>query len=111
MIFMFGLPGYRSNRQAMPSILAGRKVLDELEEAGLTATAGISTGVCFCGLVGHPMIRCEYAVMGGEPRCHETSARCTPTLLNPYREYLFLLLYRKSFFGHLIFAIRISKMF
>jgi hypothetical protein len=65
MIFAFGLPGYRSNRQATPCILAGRKVLEIMKVAGVRGTAGITTGMCFCGLVGDPRIRCEYAVMGG----------------------------------------------
>eukprot|EP00873_Tetraselmis_striata_P020689 jgi/Tetstr1/440953/TSEL_029222.t1 len=64
MIFVFGLPGYQSNRQSVPSIIAARKVLQHLSGAGIHGSAGISAGTCFCGLVGNPNIRCEYAVMG-----------------------------------------------
>ena len=65
MIFVFGLPGYRSNVQSVACIRSAGKVLDLLAEAGLKGTAGVSMGVCFCGLVGNPRTRCEYAVMGG----------------------------------------------
>eukprot|EP00873_Tetraselmis_striata_P038272 jgi/Tetstr1/458536/TSEL_044939.t1 len=71
MIFVFGLPGYRSHRQTLPCILATGKVLDLVATLGVAATAGVSMGACFCGLVGHPGIRCEYAVMGGE--AHEAT--------------------------------------
>eukprot|EP00873_Tetraselmis_striata_P033056 jgi/Tetstr1/453320/TSEL_040311.t1 len=64
MIFVFGLPGYQSNRQSIPSIMAARKVLQHLAGAGIHGSAGISAGTCFCGLVGDPNVRCEYAVMG-----------------------------------------------
>eukprot|EP00873_Tetraselmis_striata_P026006 jgi/Tetstr1/446270/TSEL_033814.t1 len=64
MIFVFGLPGYQSNRQSVPGIIAARKVLQHLSGAGIHGYAGISAGTCFCGLVGNPNIRCEYAVMG-----------------------------------------------
>jgi hypothetical protein len=66
MIFVFGLPGYRGKQQCTPAILAARKVLDQMSKAGVRGTAGITSGTCFCGLVGDPRIRCEYAVMGGE---------------------------------------------
>ena len=65
MIFVFGLPGYRSNVQSVACIRSAGKALDLLAEAGLKGTAGVSMGVCFCGLVGNPRTRCEYAVMGG----------------------------------------------
>jgi hypothetical protein len=66
MIFAFGLPGYISNRQCVPCILAAVKVMDILTGVGIHGTAGITTGMCFCGLVGDPTIRCEYLVMGGK---------------------------------------------
>ena len=65
MIFVFGLPGYRSNVQTVGCIHSAGRVLDMLAEAGVTGTAGISMGTCFCGLIGSPRTRCEYAVMGG----------------------------------------------
>jgi len=64
MIFVFGLPGYTSHRQSVPCIVAAQKVLRHMTAAGVRGTAGITTGHCFCGLVGDPKIRCEYAVMG-----------------------------------------------
>ena len=65
MIFVFGLPGYLTSSQRTPCILAARKVLGVLSGAGIEATAGVTTGTCFCGVIGDPDIRCEYAVMGG----------------------------------------------
>jgi hypothetical protein len=67
MIFVFGLPGYRRNSQQTPAILAAGKVLDRMAAAGVPGTAGVSSGMCFCGIIGKPDIRCEYAVMGGKP--------------------------------------------
>lgn len=66
MIFVFGLPGYQSSKLSMPCLLAGRKAVAMMSAAGLPGTAGVTTGMCFCGLVGDPSIRCEYMVMGGE---------------------------------------------
>jgi len=64
MIFVFGLPGYGNNQQCTPCIVAARKVLNLMAAAGIPGTAGIAIGTCFCGVVGDPRIRCEYAVMG-----------------------------------------------
>lgn len=71
MIFVFGLPGYRSKKLTMPCLLAGTKVTAMLSGAGVDGTAGVTTGRCFCGLVGDPFIRCEYMVMGGTCLRHE----------------------------------------
>lgn len=65
MIFVFGLPGYQCSKVSMPCLQAGRKVVAMMSAAGLACTAGVTMGMCFCGLVGDPSIRCEYMVMGG----------------------------------------------
>eukprot|EP00873_Tetraselmis_striata_P001145 jgi/Tetstr1/421409/TSEL_001176.t1 len=64
MIFVFGLPGYQCSKVSMPCLQAGRKVVAMMSAAGLACTAGVTMGMCFCGLVGDPSIRCEYMVMG-----------------------------------------------
>lgn len=69
MIFVFGLPGYRRQHQHLPAVQAGLKLVTLMQSAGIATTAGVSSGMCFCGVIGDPRIRCEYAVMGGELAC------------------------------------------
>eukprot|EP00873_Tetraselmis_striata_P044541 jgi/Tetstr1/464805/TSEL_009544.t1 len=64
MIFVFGLPGFRLHSQHVPAVRAGLKLVALMRNAGIATTAGVSSGSCFCGIIGNPKIRCEYAVMG-----------------------------------------------
>ena len=65
-IFVFGLPGFGQYNHALMCLKSSLAILDVMETGGMETHAGLATGACFCGLVGDPMQRCEYAVLGGE---------------------------------------------
>ena len=65
-IFVFGLPGFGQYNHALMCLQSSLAILDVMETGGMETHAGLATGACFCGLVGDPMQRCEYAVLGGE---------------------------------------------
>ena len=65
-IFVFGLPGVSHSSHAPPCLNAASKVVDVMTAGGISSSAGLATGNCFCGLVGEATRRCEYAVIGGE---------------------------------------------
>lgn len=64
-IFVFGLPGSLRSHHEMTCATAAMRVLEVLQSDTVHFTAGLTTGSAFCGLVGDPARRCEYAVMGG----------------------------------------------
>ena len=71
-IFVFGLPGFGQENHALMCLKSSLAILEVMETGGMDTHAGLATGGCFCGLVGDPMQRCEYAVLGGEnyePSC------------------------------------------
>ena len=61
LIFAFGLPGFA---HSSPAVLAVRAALELQATLRVSQSIGINTGLCFCGLVGVPNLRCEYAVVG-----------------------------------------------
>uniref|UniRef100_A0A061RNJ4 Guanylate cyclase domain-containing protein n=1 Tax=Tetraselmis sp. GSL018 TaxID=582737 RepID=A0A061RNJ4_9CHLO len=65
-IFVFGLAGFIGQSHSWQCLLAAKKLFSEvlLQQADLRFTAGLAAGWCYCGLVGSPDSRCEYAVMG-----------------------------------------------
>ena len=65
LIFVFGLPGFLKHNHPGSCAESAGKVLDVLDVKGVTFSAGLTTGPVFCGLVGNPESRCEYAMMGG----------------------------------------------
>lgn len=73
-IFIFGLPGFSRSNPALRCLAAGIEVIEVMNSGDIPCTAGLDTGPCFCGLVGDPTRRCEYAVLGGEG-----PASCSPS--------------------------------
>ena len=65
LIFVFGLPGFLKHNHPGSCAESAGKVLDALNVKGISFSAGLTTGPVFCGLVGNPSSRCEYAMMGG----------------------------------------------
>ena len=65
-IFVFGVPGSPSQGSLTVRCLrAAMEVTRAMNNAGIKCCAGLEFGSCFCGLVGDPAQRCEYAVLGG----------------------------------------------
>eukprot|EP00951_Prasinocladus_malaysianus_P005788 scaffold40781_cov43-Prasinocladus_malaysianus.AAC.2 len=66
-IFVFGLPGFLQGSHAVCCVTAALNIFSHaMRESDIPFTAGITTGSCFCGLIGDLQTRSEYAVMGGE---------------------------------------------
>eukprot|EP00951_Prasinocladus_malaysianus_P040382 scaffold463553_cov45-Prasinocladus_malaysianus.AAC.3 len=66
-IFVFGLPGFLQGSHAVCCVTAALNIFSHaIKGSGIDFTAGITTGSCFCGLIGDLQTRSEYAVMGGE---------------------------------------------
>mmetsp|Transcript_3596 Transcript_3596/g.8578 ORF Transcript_3596/g.8578 Transcript_3596/m.8578 type:complete len:1140 (-) Transcript_3596:2301-5720(-) len=64
-IFVFGLPGLMQHSHLLRCVMAGIHIRNLVKgHADVTLSAGLATGSCYCGLVGNPRTRCEYAVMG-----------------------------------------------
>eukprot|EP00951_Prasinocladus_malaysianus_P010334 scaffold75745_cov19-Prasinocladus_malaysianus.AAC.1 len=64
-IFVFGLPGLIQGNHMVNCVTAALKIFQQVIGAsGMDFTAGITTGSCFCGLIGDLNTRAEYAVMG-----------------------------------------------
>ncbi|XP_054722639.1 adenylate cyclase type 10-like, partial [Uloborus diversus] len=62
-LIAFGLPMLKHSNDAARGILCSKDIVDKLKAIDITSSVGITTGTCFCGIVGHPQ-RQEYTVMG-----------------------------------------------
>lgn len=80
-IFVFGLPGFLHTNHSLPCLSAATKASAVMKGGGIPCNVGIALGLCFCGLVGIAELRCEYAVIGGEPRVLEPAERAACCLL------------------------------
>jgi class 3 adenylate cyclase len=65
LIGAFGLPGFHHEDNEARAISSAMELRSGLMAIGLKSKIGIAKGEkVFCGLVGHPRLRCEYAMMG-----------------------------------------------
>ena len=64
LIACFGLPPASHENDSARAVLAGMALLSNLLLDGLHASVGITSGVVFCGVVGHHGGRREYTVLG-----------------------------------------------
>ncbi|XP_042906138.1 adenylate cyclase type 10 isoform X1 [Parasteatoda tepidariorum] len=62
-LIVFGLPGLKHSNDAARCLLCAKEIANKHERHNIAVSIGISTGTCFCGLVGHPQ-RQEYTVIG-----------------------------------------------
>lgn len=64
LIALFGLPGSAHEDDERRALLVASDTIFALRaRCGLSAITGIASGMAFCGLVGAPELRCEYAAM------------------------------------------------
>lgn len=65
LIAVFGLPPFSHENDPLRGVLSGLKVLYSLYKHDLQGAVGISTGLAFCGIIGHATgNRREYSVIG-----------------------------------------------
>ncbi|KAH9377297.1 hypothetical protein HPB48_020334 [Haemaphysalis longicornis] len=77
---VFGLPGYRGKNETCNALMCCNKLVHEISALSIKVTAGITSGMTFCGIIGHPL-RQEYTVIG---RKVNLAAR----LMSKYSDYL-----------------------
>lgn len=63
-IAVFGLPPISHENDATRGVLAALAISTFLQSMGAEPAVGVSTGIAFCGVVGHPGGRREYTVLG-----------------------------------------------
>uniref|UniRef100_A0A061QVT6 Guanylyl cyclase n=1 Tax=Tetraselmis sp. GSL018 TaxID=582737 RepID=A0A061QVT6_9CHLO len=63
-IFAFGLPGFTQYSRELACIGLALEIVRYAQKQGLQFHAGLDSGSCFCGLMGHPELRCEYTILG-----------------------------------------------
>ena len=72
LLVVFGLPPFAHDDDADRGVRAAFKVIEVLSGFTLKGAIGVTTGVCFCGVMGHKYLRREYGVLG---ECINLSAR------------------------------------
>ena len=72
LLVVFGLPPFAHDDDADRGVHAAHGILRALSKAGLKGSIGVTTGVCFCGVLGNKIDRREYSVLG---ECINLSAR------------------------------------
>lgn len=77
---VFGLPGYKGKNETCNALMCCNKLVHEVSAMNIKVTAGITSGMTFCGIIGHPL-RQEYTVIG---RKVNLAAR----LMSKYSDYL-----------------------
>ncbi|XP_077528075.1 adenylate cyclase type 10-like [Haemaphysalis longicornis] len=77
---VFGLPGYKGKNETCNALMCCNKLVHEISALSIKVTAGITSGMTFCGIIGHPL-RQEYTVIG---RKVNLAAR----LMSKYSDYL-----------------------
>ncbi|EEC06328.1 hypothetical protein IscW_ISCW004602 [Ixodes scapularis] len=60
---VFGLPGYKGKNETCNALMCSNKLVHEVSAMNIKVTAGITSGMTFCGIIGHPL-RQEYTVIG-----------------------------------------------
>ncbi|XP_064470443.1 adenylate cyclase type 10-like isoform X3 [Ornithodoros turicata] len=60
---VFGLPGYKGKNETCNALMCSNKLVHEISAMNIKVTAGITSGMTFCGIIGHPL-RQEYTVIG-----------------------------------------------
>ncbi|CAN7985798.1 unnamed protein product [Ixodes hexagonus] len=60
---VFGLPGYKGKNETCNALMCCNKLVQEVSAMNIKVTAGITSGMTFCGIIGHPL-RQEYTVIG-----------------------------------------------
>lgn len=64
LIVVFGLAPHSHDDDASRGVRCGMEIMDYLKGRELRPAMGITTGVCYCGVIGHTSGRREYSVIG-----------------------------------------------
>ena len=89
LLVVFGLPPFAHDDDADRGVRAAHGIIRALSNHGLTGSIGVTTGVCFCGVLGNKMDRREYSVLG---ECINLSARLMSAVQqrSAEKEYIYI---------------------